>query len=86
MGLALRRFLPTLDHAFILEWLPEQAEDIFWVLTSLSTIVKVEIRRGQLDGEEDVSLDTIDVAMFRRKPHSRQVREKLEIALELMSD
>lgn len=40
LGLALRGVLPILDHAFILHWVPEQAEDIYWVLISLRRLRK----------------------------------------------
>lgn len=82
LGPALRGFLPTLDRAFILKWLPEQADDIYWVLVDPTTITKVEIPRAR---EEPAVLEAIDPAMFRGKPQSRKVREKLEIALKLMS-
>ena len=41
LGLALRSYVPALECAFILEWLPEQAEDIYWVLTGFNEIAKV---------------------------------------------
>ena len=80
----LQGFLPSLEKAFILRWVPERAEDIYWVLTSLTEIVKVEIPRSRPPNDERASLQTIDVATFRQKPLSRETRERLEIALELM--
>ena len=85
LGVVLRGFLPTLERAFILRWVPEQAEDIYWVLTSPTEIVIVEIPRSQPSDDERTSLQTIGVAMFRQKRLSRETRERLEIALELMS-
>lgn len=32
LGLPLRGYFPTLKCAFILDWVPEQAEDIYWGL------------------------------------------------------
>ncbi|MCO4881780.1 hypothetical protein VOI32_35955 [Paraburkholderia caribensis] len=76
--------MPTLKCAFILEWVPEQAEDIYWVLTSFDEIVKVDVPRWRSNDEEPASLQKMDVGTYRRKRHSREVREKLEIALELV--
>lgn len=78
---ALRDFFPPLDRAFVLKWIPEQAEDIYWVLINATTILKVEIPRGR---RGPISLQAVDVAMFRGKPHSRKVMEKLEVALKLV--
>lgn len=84
LGLVLRGILPTLEKAFVLRWIPEQAEDIYWVLTSTTEIMKVEIPRSLPSDDEHTLLQAMDVATFRQKPLSREVREKLEIALELM--
>lgn len=84
LGLALRRCIPALECAFILKWLPEQAEDIYWVLIGLDEIARVEVPRGPANDEKPAVLQKIDVATYRRKHHSREAREKLEIALELV--
>lgn len=78
---ALRDFFPPLDRAFVLKWIPEQSEDIYWVLISATTILEVEIPRGRRGPN---SLQAIDVAMFRGRPHARKVMEKLEVALKLV--
>lgn len=84
LGLTLRDFMPTLERAYILKWVPEQAEDIYWVLTGPAQIVKVEVPRGQIHDKEFAALETMDVATFQQKRHSQEVREKLAIALELV--
>jgi len=85
LGLALRGFLPTLERAFVLDCLPEQGEDIFWVLTGPTEIVKIEVLRNQASNEEHVfPPQMMNIATFRQTRHSRDVREKLEIALELI--
>lgn len=83
LGLALRGVLPILDDAFILHWVPEQAEDIYWVLISPTEIAEVELIRNRASEAEPVSLKVIDVAMFLRRHLPREVKERLEIALEL---
>lgn len=84
LGLLLRGYFPDLERAFILEWVPEQAEDIYWVLVGPNEIAEIEVPRPEPSEEKPVSLHELDVATYRRKPHSRQVREKLEMALELV--
>ncbi|WP_197331821.1 hypothetical protein [Ralstonia syzygii] len=83
LGLALSGILPILDHEFILHWVPEQKEDIYWVLISPVEVVEVELPRNQASGEEPVSLKVMDVAMFLQRYLPREVKERLEIALEL---
>jgi hypothetical protein len=83
LGIALRDFLPTLKHAFILMCIPDQAEDFYWVLVSSTEIVKIEVPRGPSRNEEPVSLQMMDVVTFRQNRYSKDAMEKLEIALEL---
>lgn len=84
LALALRGYFPTLKRAFILDWVPEQAEDIYWVLIGPNEIAKVEIPRTLLGDGGPASLQQLDVAAYRQKHHLRKIRERLEIALELM--
>ena len=82
LGLALRAFLPTMHRAFVLRCVPEQAEDIYWLLVSPTEIVKAEIPRDLASDEKPVML-LMDVNEFRRNRPSRQTRERLALALEL---
>lgn len=84
LGIVLRDLLPGLQCAFILRWLPEQAEDIYWVLTGPIEIVKIEIPRIREGADETASLKVINLATFRKSILSREVRDRLEIALELI--
>lgn len=84
LGLALRSYRPALKCAFILECIPEQAEDIYWVLTGFDEIANVEVPRGRSNDGVPALLQNMDVATYRGKRHSRDAMEKLEIALELL--
>lgn len=84
LGIALRNLLPGLQRAFILRWLPEQAEDIYWVLTGPIEIVKIEIPRIRANTDEPASLQIIDLVTFRKGVLSREVSERLEVALDLI--
>lgn len=81
---ALRKFFPALSQAFLLYWLPEQAEDIYWVLVSRTEIAKVEVERNPENEEKAASVEIVTVEAYRRRRLSQQVKEKLEVALELM--
>ncbi|MHA6820565.1 hypothetical protein [Ralstonia pseudosolanacearum] len=84
LGIALRGFSPSLRHAFILRWIPEQAEDIYWVLVSPAELVKIEIPRVRNDNEISSSLELIDLINFKKNLPSQEVRMRLDIALELI--
>ncbi|PCE27954.1 hypothetical protein BWP39_05460 [Paraburkholderia acidicola] len=84
LGGALRRFFPKLSHAFVVHWIPEQAEDIYWVLVSRTDIAEIEIPRSNYAEANPPLLKILDVGAYREKRHSRDVRQKLEIGLELI--
>lgn len=84
LGVALRDLFPGLQCAFILRWLPEQVEDIYWVLTGPIEMVKIEIPRILENADEPASLKVIDLATFRKSILSREVRDRLEVEIELI--
>ncbi|RKF43497.1 hypothetical protein [Paraburkholderia fungorum] len=81
---ALRRFFPELSHAFVVHWILEQAEDVYWVLVSRTEVAETEIPRGNYAEGNPLLLKILDVGAYREKQHSRDVRQKLEIGLELI--
>ncbi|GAB2895459.1 hypothetical protein GCM10027093_33730 [Paraburkholderia jirisanensis] len=86
LSLALHRFFPKLRHAFVLHWIPEQAEDIYWVLVSPTEIAEIEVPRGDYALESLPSLKLIDIGAYQQRRHSRDIRQKLEISLELLKN
>jgi hypothetical protein len=62
---------------------PEQAEDIYWLLVTPKEIVMAEIPRSSVSDEEPV-MRLMDLETFRKKRLSRPVRDRLEVALELL--
>jgi hypothetical protein len=83
LGLALRRFFPELKQAFVMNSVPEQAEDIYWVLVSPTDIAEIEIPRGIYAENSSPSLKMLTLEMYQKKRHSRDVRQRLKIAVEL---
>lgn len=45
---ALRLARPNLRQAYILSWIPEQAEDIYDVLVDKNTVCTVEVQRASI--------------------------------------
>jgi len=86
LGTILHSFLPTLNYAFVLECVPDQAEDFYWVLINSTEIVKVEVPRGQLNAASPALLKKIDIKTYCQTRHSKEARERLEIARELIRD
>jgi len=66
--------------------LPEQAEDIYWLLVSQKEIAKIEIPRSQSIGEGAAFLEMMSVEAYRHGRPSRDARRKLEVALEMIKE
>ncbi|WP_157025568.1 hypothetical protein [Paraburkholderia heleia] len=83
LGKTLRSIFPHMSRAFVLQWIPEQAEDIYWVLVGRESIVTIEIPRTiSADASPSVKLTTVD--KYRERRISKITREKLEMALSLI--
>jgi hypothetical protein len=84
LGLALRRFFPELKRAFVMNWIPEQGEDIYWVLVSSTEVAEIEIPRV-IGAESNLpSLKIVALDAYQKKRHSRDVRQRLEVGVELI--
>jgi hypothetical protein len=84
LGLALRDLIPGLKHAFVVNSIPEQAEDIYWVLVSPTEVAEIEIPRGEYAENNPPLLKIVALDMYETRRHSRDVRQRLEIGLELI--
>nr|WP_196493431.1 hypothetical protein [Burkholderia stagnalis] len=84
LGAALRGFFPDLKHAFVINWIPDQAEDIYWVLVGPTSIAQVEIMRYEDAKSYPPKFEMVELAVYQSKRHSRDVRERLAMALELI--
>ena len=65
-------------RAYVLNWIPEQAEDIYVVLASAGEVVKVEVPRG----EGQVLLEREELAKYEGKC-SKVQRLKIAVARDL---
>ncbi len=82
---ALKATFPWLSFALIVDWIPEQGEDIYWVLIDLRRIAVIEIPRLS-DDIADVSVDILDLNSYKNQRLSAEPRRKLEVAIELMKE
>ncbi|MFC4423197.1 hypothetical protein [Cupriavidus pampae] len=84
LGSAVRRLFPRLKKIFLIRWIPEQAEDIYWFVVSDSEIARIEIIRCDDFDENSVKMEILNVEEYSRQGLSREVRRKLALALELI--
>lgn len=82
---ALKTAFPWLSFALIVNWIPEQAEDIYLVLIDLDHIATVEISRLSSD-LADVSVEVSDLDKYKDRRLSVENRRKLEVAIDLMRE
>ena len=86
LGRALRHFFPGLKHAFVVHSIPEQAEDIYWILINSTEIAEIEIPRDDNILVNSISLKILNIGVYASKSLLREARRKLEIGVELMKN
>lgn len=77
-----RRLNTVTNNLYILRWIPEQGEDLYDVLVDGSSVVHVEIPRGE-DRETAFELSPVDVYKRKATSLTKTDRRKLEVALQL---
>jgi hypothetical protein len=78
-----RRFPGT--PVFPLRSLPEQGEDIHWLLVSPTEVARIEVRR-ELPGVDGAqSVEIIDLQTYRSGPLSKTARRVLDAAVDLLA-
>lgn len=76
----IKRSFPEMKAAYILEWIPEQGEDIYTLLINDSTVTEIEMYRNDHKGEAMVQ--TIAMRQYL-KGLSKQDQIKLAVSLDL---
>lgn len=72
--------LGRIGSAFVLNWTPEQAEDLYTILVDGVEVVWLEVLRSS---HELVDFRTTSVKEYERSLRSRQHKIKLAVALDL---
>ncbi|BFT71562.1 hypothetical protein [Paenibacillus sp. P36] len=80
MLIVLRKHFPNIKTVYIIDWIPEQGEDIITFLIDTSVIAQIEFDLMDLDSEPTVEICSIDVYSngFRKL-----AQIKLAVALDL---
>ena len=73
---------PDTKTAFVLDWIPEQGEDIYTVLINDDRVAIFELPRMLAEGSEPRSIQTLNDYRHKLKKH-RAI--KLAVALDLVS-
>jgi hypothetical protein len=69
---------------FVLHSVPDQTEDIYWLLVDPREIARLEIPRGGEDDDSRVSLEMISIEAYISRRVSRVTRWRLQAALALI--
>ncbi|MCC7716732.1 hypothetical protein [Janthinobacterium lividum] len=77
---------PALSFALVINWIPEQGEDIYFVLVDEKRIVVIEVPRTAAAQDAFPVVDSLNVADYRNRKLSVDVRRKLDEALILMRE
>ena len=80
---AVRRHFPGAT-VFPIHWVPEQAEDIHWLLVSSTEVAQLTICRKPVVAGADVVVQMIALETYSKRRLVKPVRRKLNAALELL--
>ncbi len=85
--MALRESFPGLNTAFVLDWIPEQGEDIYDVLVDCGNVATVEISRINDENIASPLISVLSIEEYRKQQRiSKLLSQKLSCAIELMSN
>lgn len=76
----LQQRFPSMKSAFIIEWIPEQGEDIITFLVDTSTIAQIELERDELNAQPILSTNQVDEI---KKNLRKWAQIKLAVAIDL---
>lgn len=88
-GAPLRRVVDTLypgvKFAVVINWIPEQGEDVFWLLTDAGKVLIVDVPRHSCDTTQG-SINVFDAGTFRNRKLSIETRRRFEGAMAIMAE
>jgi hypothetical protein len=82
---AMNLFFPGLSCALILQSIPEQEEDRFWIMIDLKRIAILEIPR-ESKKVSDVKIEIIDFLTYKQQATSKESRRRINAAAEIMKE
>jgi hypothetical protein len=72
--------------ALIIDWVPEQGEDIYSILLDSERIAVIEIPRSSCLDVDSISEAVVTVSDYTKRNLSTACRQKLDAALELIGE
>jgi hypothetical protein len=75
-----RKLQTATSNLFIVHWIPEQEEDLYDVLVDGTSIVHVEIPRGE---DRETVCEVSSIEQYAKLPRTKPDRRKLEAAIQL---
>jgi hypothetical protein len=80
---ALRAAVPGLERAYVVDWIPEQGEDLYTVVVATDVLVEVELDRRAI-AEPVVVVRSVREYRRQHPSLSKVWRRKLRLALDLI--
>lgn len=74
-----------MSFALVIKLIPEQAEDIYWILIDLKHVAVLEIPRSS-DNVNDATAEIADLNPYREKRESTETKRRFDVAIALMKE
>jgi hypothetical protein len=82
---AISEGFPNASRGHLLQWLPDQGEDIFWVLIDPSKVAVIEIPRSNHGVGGAPLCKTIALQEYLSRPLTSENRRKARLAAKIMA-
>ena len=81
---ALKSRFPQLQRAYVIDWIPEQGEDVFTLLVENELIAIVDIAKGSYNAAAVIRVVPLAEYLRTHRRMSKARRQKLDVAIEMM--
>jgi hypothetical protein len=82
---AISEGFPNARRGYLLQWLPDQGEDVFWVLIDPSMVAVIEIPRANNGVGGAPLCKTIGLQEYLSRPLTSENRRKAKLAAKMMA-
>ena len=82
---ALKSNFPMADSAYVLQWIPEQGEDIFWILINPSIIGVIEVPRAGNQFTTESTVRVMGIDDYLKRKLTSETKRKLALAINLQT-
>lgn len=81
----LKDSFPAEKCAYVLQWIPEQGEDIFWILAKPSIVCVIEVPRSSNAFLSESNIKIISLDDYLKKRLMPETKRKVGLAVKLQS-